>query len=545
MFISDAFCHTMGAQPRPQRQLAHTAWLQNDPRVTTFFPTLLFFGDSIHTEPLMLKTLIEARWLIITALCVTYAQPSQAQARWFKGNTHCHTSTSSDSSTPIEDLMSWYKGNGYDFIVVTDHNQYTTQSALNSLTDSGGRAITDDSFIIIPGEELTTSAHHINGLDLPMRLGTASTISASFELVWSSGGLPQLNHPEYNYIRSSDIIEEISEMDGPMFLEVFNSHPIVVQRSGPSSEDIWDGVLSTGRMMWGVAVDDAHTLVDGDKPPGGGFIYVEADSLDNESIMSAMAAGRFYASSGARLENFSHTRSLYDVDAPGATEIVFISQGGAVLERVSGEFASYSFRGDEVYVRARVESPEGFAWTQPVFIDGLPPNAPPIAAIEASATSGMAPLNVQFDARESSDSDGQIVSHTWNFGDGGTGRGEVILHSFAEPGVYSVELTVFDDQGAPGRENIEITVLDDQGVPGPAVVPEPEATDPTPDAAEPDNGPAAPDGDPSGFVSNVQPETNEGCTIARVAPRSATGATFLLVGAALLLLRRSRREESV
>jgi len=53
---------------------------------------------------------------------------------------------------------------------------------------------------------------------------------------------------------------------------------------------------------------------------------------------------------------------------------------------------------------------------------------------------------VSFDASQSSDSDGIIVSYHWDFGDGSTASGEIAQHNFL-PGEYSVRLTVHDDKG--------------------------------------------------------------------------------------------------
>jgi len=52
-----------------------------------------------------------------------------------------------------------------------------------------------------------------------------------------------------------------------------------------------------------------------------------------------------------------------------------------------------------------------------------------------------------FDARESHDVDGQIVEYRWDFGDGATGRGAKAEHEYREAGVYTVGLTVRDNDG--------------------------------------------------------------------------------------------------
>ncbi len=53
---------------------------------------------------------------------------------------------------------------------------------------------------------------------------------------------------------------------------------------------------------------------------------------------------------------------------------------------------------------------------------------------------------VSFNASESSDPDGIVVSYHWDFGDGATATGETVQHTFS-PGEYSVRLTVHDDKG--------------------------------------------------------------------------------------------------
>ncbi len=80
--------------------------------------------------------------------------------------------------------------------------------------------------------------------------------------------------------------------------------------------------------------------------------------------------------------------------------------------------------------------------------DSPPPNQPPWAFFTATPTSGVYPLSVAFDGTTSIDYDGTVVGYRWDFGDGETGSGSVVTHRYATPGVYSVTLTVTDDDGA-------------------------------------------------------------------------------------------------
>jgi PKD repeat protein len=58
------------------------------------------------------------------------------------------------------------------------------------------------------------------------------------------------------------------------------------------------------------------------------------------------------------------------------------------------------------------------------------------------------PLEISFDASNSYDPDGNIISYAWGFKDGNTGSGETLNHTFSSIGSYKVELTVTDNKGA-------------------------------------------------------------------------------------------------
>ena len=58
----------------------------------------------------------------------------------------------------------------------------------------------------------------------------------------------------------------------------------------------------------------------------------------------------------------------------------------------------------------------------------------------------------------SSDSDGSIVSRSWNFGDGSTSSSANPSHTYASAGTYTVTLTVTDDDSATNTKTQSVTV---------------------------------------------------------------------------------------
>ena len=56
-------------------------------------------------------------------------------------------------------------------------------------------------------------------------------------------------------------------------------------------------------------------------------------------------------------------------------------------------------------------------------------------------------LSATFDASSSLDPNGSIASYAWDFGDGSTGSGASVSHTFAQDGTFTVRVTVTDSDG--------------------------------------------------------------------------------------------------
>ena len=76
-------------------------------------------------------------------------------------------------------------------------------------------------------------------------------------------------------------------------------------------------------------------------------------------------------------------------------------------------------------------------------------NQPPVAdASEGEPYEGLVDEEITLDGSNSYDPDGEIVEWFWDFDDDTVETGEVITHSYSDPGIYFVELMVTDDDGA-------------------------------------------------------------------------------------------------
>jgi len=82
---------------------------------------------------------------------------------------------------------------------------------------------------------------------------------------------------------------------------------------------------------------------------------------------------------------------------------------------------------------------------------------PPIAAIDGPASIAEGD-SAAFSAAASIDPNGSVVSYAWDFGDGATGAGVSVTHTFAQDGVFTVRVTATDNDGLDDSATFTITV---------------------------------------------------------------------------------------
>ena len=298
------------------------------------------------------------------------------EMRWYKGNIHTHT-TESDGDADPELVTRWYRDHGYDFLVLSDHNHRTI---LEHEIEDGP--------LMIPGEEVSSRIFggsvpiHLNAIGIrhvvePTNLDDiVATLQANVNAIVNAGGIAQLNHPNLEWAFNH---EHISQVEGANLLEIHNAHAPANGYGAPgkpSVEEMWDLVLSAGRVIFGTATDDSHNYHDftpDASNPGRGWVVVNAPELAVDAIVDGLANGDFYSSNGITLTDLTITEESIELEIEPHRSMIFVTtfsgQDGKTLSEVEGHTASYQFNGDKVYVRATVRSSGGTrAWTQPVFV---------------------------------------------------------------------------------------------------------------------------------------------------------------------------------
>ena len=318
--------------------------------------------------------------------------------RYLKGSTHVHAAPSGDSGTDVPTVIAWYESHGYDFIVLTDHNRVTP---IDPAATGPAVRNPDKGLVVLAGIELTYNPGrcdpappepdgkcriHVNGLgvttrpagkiewaDRPARTRLAM-YRAALRWIEAAGGLVQINHPQWHWGTSPELLAMLAA-DGAQLVEIANvqfSRWNAGDDQRPSVEALWDAVLTAGGALWGVASDDAHDYgaTGGKYPAGGGWIMVDAPR-DPAAIVAAIAAGRFYASTGVTLVRAEVWDGALEVEVDPASRgthvIRFSGGGGRILAETTGTTARFPLDQAPGYVRAVIDRSDGArAWVQPV-----------------------------------------------------------------------------------------------------------------------------------------------------------------------------------
>jgi hypothetical protein len=328
---------------------------------------------------------------------------SFAETTWYRGNTHVHTELCGHADSHPDVVAKWYLDQGYNFLVLSEHNKFIDPATVN--LPKGSRK----DFVLIPGEEVTgkktihTTAINIKKL-VPWKFDDkdkTKIVQNHVDGIRKEGGHAILNHPNFHHTLN---YAHISKVKNLYMFELYNGHPSVNtfgDKKSESTEKLWDKLLTSGMLIYGVSSDDAHHIEKwsaqkskhfkkwGTKRsnPGRGWVMVNSNKkLTPDAITDAMVHGEFYSSNGVFLKQLQKSTEKYELeidDVLTKKEITkkfvvgFIGDAGKVLNSVSGLKASFTPPAGLKYLRAKVTLTvkendtlkQYYAWAQPVFFD--------------------------------------------------------------------------------------------------------------------------------------------------------------------------------
>ena len=136
-----------------------------------------------------------------------------------------------------------------------------------------------------------------------------------------------------------------------------------------------------------------------------------------------------------------------------------VGSDGTIILMDDGIWGTYaSPTGNDLKSMYMVTPIEGWAVGSSGTIIRMKELRTPIASFSFSPSIINAYEIVNFDGSDSRDTDGPIISYEWDFGDGNTGTGITTSHSYALDGMYTVTLTVIDEDELIDTTQRTITV---------------------------------------------------------------------------------------
>ncbi|MGB7206423.1 MAG: phosphotransferase, partial [Anderseniella sp.] len=121
-----------------------------------------------------------------------------------------------------------------------------------------------------------------------------------------AGAFVTIAHPAWSQLT----IEDGNAMMGIAHaVEIYN-HGCAVECDRADGFYLMDQLLTSGHRLTSIATDDAH-FRDHDNDAFGGWVNVKAENLQPETLLAALKAGDFYASTGPEIHAiYTHKREI-------------------------------------------------------------------------------------------------------------------------------------------------------------------------------------------------------------------------------------------
>ncbi len=295
----------------------------------------------------------------------------EAPCRWLRGNHHGHSTVSDGQVEPLQ-IVRAYEAEGYHYFALSEHDRLLRAELLQPHT----------SMCILQAIEVTSCYNHTL-----MYLGADRELPAKelppreiMQRAHSAGGLFVFDHPNWRPWPNYATNEQLESIEGMLGMEIYCG---VIERLPGTAKatDRWDWLLSKGWRVFGHGTDDQHR-------PDDYFIawncvqWPQDEKPSPAGIVAALAAGRFYASTGVTISKAGAGDGSYVTVESDADEVHWIIRDGIIVKKVKGgeglltleEFTrlpatSRAGPNNAIYVRAEcLGHGNAAAWTQPFWI---------------------------------------------------------------------------------------------------------------------------------------------------------------------------------
>ena len=220
--------------------------------------------------------------------------------RWYAGDFHVHSRESGDASPTLDEVATFARGRGLDFVELSEHN---TASQVDYIVAAQAR---HPALLFVPGTEVTTYQGHANAIGatrwVDFRVGgtdPAVTIDAITAATAAQGALFAINHPVLN-LGELCIGCSWGHMEPPgtvAAVEVQNGqYSVTGNLFYRRSLRFWEQYLSRGEHVAPIGGSDDHRAGADtgslSSPIGGPTTMVYATELSVPAILAAVRAGR-------------------------------------------------------------------------------------------------------------------------------------------------------------------------------------------------------------------------------------------------------------
>lgn len=271
--------------------------------------------------------------------------------QYYKAQLHCH-SDNSDGKLSVEEQKVLFKERGYSVVAFTDHehlvdNSYLDDESFLTIT-SCEVAIKEDAYKSTL-KDRNMKAIHLNFYALDQhnvvtpcynsvydhytndrvrkitkfegeynRTFSPACVNDMIRTAKEKGFLVSYNHPNW----SLDNAVNYLQYEGLNFVEIYN-HSCTMSGEDSYIIKAFDDFLREGKKIYATMCDDSHSF----PKMFGGWVMINADKLDYQTIMDALQKGNFYASNGPEIYSLVRDGNSVTVKTSAAKRIALSTRG--------------------------------------------------------------------------------------------------------------------------------------------------------------------------------------------------------------------------